>query len=91
MRISRVVLTIAFVASVAITPALALGDGKPVAGCPHGPGWVLGTVQSFGIDPATASGIPSLDGNGDGWTCGRLQPLGNGFEGLAFRDNNVRN
>jgi hypothetical protein len=48
-------------------------------------------VQSFGIDPATASGIPSLDGNGDGWTCGRLQPLGNGFEGLTFRDNNVRN
>ena len=48
------------------------------------------TVESLGIPPDQASGIPSLDGNADGWTCAKYQPLGNGFTALQFRDNTVR-
>jgi len=43
-----------------------------------------------GIDPVIANGIPSLDGNADGWTCATVNDLGNGFQALIFRDNNVR-
>jgi hypothetical protein len=32
-------------------------------------GLALGTLESFATDPKVPSGIPSLDGNGDGWTC----------------------
>ena len=46
-------------------------------------------MRGLGLDPETASGIPSLDGNGDGWTC--IMSLSNHpVEGaFVFRDNTV--
>ena len=54
-------------------------------------GTFSGQCASPHTDVLAANSKATCNGNGDGWTCGRLQPLGNGFEGLAFRDNNVRN
>jgi hypothetical protein len=67
---------------------------KSVGGCPLGPAgyWQLVTVESLGIDPETASGIPSLDGNADGWTCIALIPANETSViagGFVFRDNTV--
>ena len=60
--------------------------GKSVGGCPDSASekWELVTVESLRITPETATGIPSLDGNGDGLTC--IKPKG---EGGVFRDNTV--
>jgi hypothetical protein len=65
---------------------------KSVGGCPSGDGWQLVTVESLGIPPEDASGIPSLDGNLDGRTC--IKPL-TGVPGapegaFIFRDNTVQ-
>ena len=65
-------------------------------GCPEGASekWVLADVEGLGISSEMASGIPSLDGNGDGNTC--IRKLFD-FEGticnmdfpIVFRDNTV--
>src|SRR5262245_52695111 len=92
MRLWRLGVALVLVTTTA-GAATVVGQGKPVAGCPPGGDWNLVTVASLGIDPETASGIPSLDGNGDGYTCTRIQPLGippGGFYGETFRDNNVK-
>ena len=66
-------------------------SAKSVGTCPKGAtdAWQLVTLESLGLDPETASGIPSLDGNGDGWTC--ITSLSNHpVEGaFVFRDNTV--
>jgi hypothetical protein len=66
-------------------------SAKSIGACPTGDDWTLVTVESLGIPPDSAAGIPSLDGNLDGWTCTR--PLG--VPGLpegafVFRDNTVQ-
>ena len=89
MRITKFVLpgilTFLFVASMTM---VAVAAGKPVAGCPRGGQWQLVTMASLGL-PA-GNGIPSADGNGDGWTCAWFQDLGNDLTAVVFRDNNVR-
>jgi hypothetical protein len=71
-------------------------SASSVGGCPSGASekWVLASVEGLGIDPALASGIPSLDGNGDGNTCIRkLHPsegtICNQENPIIFRDNTV--
>jgi hypothetical protein len=84
----------AAVAVLATTVAVAFpgaASAKSIGGCPTGDEWNLVTVESLGIPPDAAVGIPSLDGNRDGWTCTR--PLG--VPGLpegafVFRDNTVQ-
>ena len=92
LRLPRVFLGILFTALIALSLAPGLAQGKSVGGCPTGSGaeWSLVTVSSLGIDPETATGIPSLDGNRDGRTCIRTpsqqSPLG---PLTVFRDNTV--
>jgi hypothetical protein len=62
-------------------------NAKSIGDCPSGSNWQLVTVESLGIDEDTASGIPSLDGNADGWTC--IKPLVKAG-GFVFRDNTVQ-
>ena len=89
LRRMMVLLGTAGIATALLAPGAAIG--KSVGGCPKGAGekWELVTVASLGITPETATGIPSLDGNGDGLTC--IKPLPNHpVEGaLIFRDNTV--
>jgi hypothetical protein len=65
---------------------------KSIGGCPSGDSWRLVTVESLGIPEEQVSGLPSLDGNGDGWTCiaptnaNPNAPISGGF---IFRDNTV--
>jgi hypothetical protein len=48
-------------------------------------------VASLGITPDLATGIPSLDGNRDGWTCTRPLSVPGLPEGaFVFRDNTVQ-
>jgi hypothetical protein len=54
-------LVLLFVASVSPVAA----DGKPIGDCP--PGFTFKLVSELNL--GGASGIASLDGNGDGWTC----------------------
>lgn len=63
---------------------------EPVGGCPRGGAWELVTVASLGLDPETASGIPSLDGNDDGWTCIKQLPNFPEEGSFVFRDNTVQ-
>jgi len=66
--------------------------GKSVGSCPSGDGWTLVTVESLGLTEEQASGIPSLDGNGDGWTCTKdspSNPESRPYDGFIFRDNTV--
>lgn len=86
-RIHRVIIAAPLVVAVAL-PATAAGTST--GGCPSGGNWELRTVAELGIDPEVASGIPSLDGNGDGRTC--IHPLPNypRFpDAFVFRDNTV--
>jgi hypothetical protein len=82
------------VAAAAVTAALVLPAGsaaKSVGGCPSGDSWSLVTVESLGIPPEAVSGLASLDGNADGWTC--IKPVDNPGvpEGsFIFRDNTVQ-
>jgi hypothetical protein len=68
---------------------VALAD-EPLGECPKAGNWELVTVESLDISPETASGIPSLDNNDDGWTC--IKTLPNfPVEGVfIFRDNSVQ-
>jgi hypothetical protein len=79
-----VLLTTAGVAAAFLTPGSAVG--KSIGGCPESSSgkWELVTVESLGIPPEAATGIASLDGNGDGLTC--IKPQGTGG---VFRDNTV--
>jgi hypothetical protein len=68
------------------TPA----GAQPVGGCPSGDDWELVRAVDV-IDPEFISGLPSLDGNGDGMTC--IQYLPNhpaGSDIFVFRDNTVQ-
>lgn len=82
------------VAILAAAAALALpggGAAKSTGACPSGGAWELVTVASLGF--SDASGIPSLDGNGDGLTCIApltVAPNSPVFGGLVFRDNTVQ-
>jgi len=67
-------------------------SAKSVGGCPESTSdkWQPVTVESLGISPEVAVGIPSLDGNGDGYTC--IKPLPGhpaGPDTIIFRDNTV--
>jgi hypothetical protein len=90
----RSYLSIAVCAASALVFALApmsAAQAKSVGGCPPAGDFELVTVESLGITPDMASGIASLDGNGDGMTCIRFlttsensnSPIG------IFRDNTV--
>ena len=66
-------------------------SAKTVGGCPTN--FELVSVESLGLTPEEANGIPSLDGNRDGNTC--IRPLAVPepspiFEGFVFRDNTVK-
>lgn len=66
-------------------------SAKAVGGCPRG--FELLTVESLGLTPEEANGIPSLDGNRDALTCIMFLPVPEGthLEGaFVFRDNTVR-
>jgi hypothetical protein len=65
-------------------------QAKSVGGCPRGGDWDLVTVESLDLPSEIVSGLASLDGNGDGWTC--IKPLANfpAPEVLIFRDNTVQ-
>jgi hypothetical protein len=63
---------------------------KSIGGCPAGGDWERVTVASLDITPEEASGIPSLDGNQDGWTCINRLPNHPLIEdAFVFRDNTV--
>jgi hypothetical protein len=68
---------------------VALAD-EPLGERPKAGNWELVTVESLDISPETASRIPSLDNNDDGWTC--IKTLANfPVEGaFIFRDNSVQ-
>lgn len=92
LRLPRVFLGILITALIALSLAPGLAQGKSLGGCPTGSGaeWTLVPVSSLGIDPETAMGIPSLDGNGDGMTCIRTPPQQSPLGELTlFRDNTV--
>jgi hypothetical protein len=65
-------------------------QAKSVGSCPLGGEWDLVTVESLDLPPELTSGLASLDGNGDGWTC--IMPLANfpAPEVFIFRDNTVQ-
>lgn len=84
---SRLAIPAAF-AAIALPTAPA--PAASIGGCPTGDDWQLVTVASLGIDPQTASGIPSLDGNGDGLTCIKgLENYPRFPDAFVFRDNTV--
>jgi hypothetical protein len=88
----RVILCTATAGAFALALAAGTADARTIGGCPTGSGaeWQLATVESLGIDPETAMGIPSLDGNADGWTCIRIPPQVSPLGELTlFRDNTV--
>lgn len=67
-------------------------SAKSVGGCPDSTSqkWELVLVADLGINEEEAAGIPSLDGNGDGYTC--IKPLPGhpaGPDTFIFRDNTV--
>ena len=67
-------------------------SAKSIGGCPARGGWERVTVESLGIPENEVSGIPSLDGNGDGLTCIRPVPAADPavISGAQiFRDNTV--
>ena len=65
-------------------------------GCPNSASekWTLAWVEGLGIAPEVATGIASLDGNGDGKTCIRKLHASEGTicnmdNQIVFRDNTV--
>ena len=88
MRRMMPLLAAAGVAAALLAPGTAVG--KTIGGCPDSASgkWQLVTVESLGIPPDDVSGLVSLDGNGDSWTCIKPMPaFGEG--GFVFRDNTV--
>jgi hypothetical protein len=88
----KLYLLVVLMATLAVLGIAPTAGGKSIGRCPNGASekWELVTVASLGISPETANGIPSLDGNGDGWTC--IHPVPNHpVEGaFIFRDNTVQ-
>jgi hypothetical protein len=82
----------AAIAVLAATVAVAFAgtaSAKSIGACPTGDDWDLVKVKSLGIPPDAASGLASLDGNMDGWTC--IKPSPGLPEGaFIFRDNTVQ-
>ena len=76
-------------AAALLAPAAAVG--KSIGGCPDAASgkWSLVTVESLGPPPEGATGLQSLDGNGDGLTCIKRMQLPNFGEAIVFRDNTV--
>lgn len=84
----RHILAAAGSAALVVALASAPAAAKSVGGCPSGGGWALASLTDLGIDPETADGIASLDGNADGYTC--IKPLTQVDTGaVIFRDNTV--
>jgi hypothetical protein len=95
MRTPKFVVTVLLftVLCAASSEVLAQGNRKgsanrPVAGCPLNARWELISLESIGLSGAV--GLPSIDGNGDGWSCAFFQDLGHGQTGVVLRDNNVQ-
>jgi hypothetical protein len=86
--------TVFLLSSAAVVVALVApgaATGKSVGGCPDTASgkWELVTVESLGPPPEGATGLQSLDGNGDGMTCIKRMQLPNFGEAIVFRDNTV--
>lgn len=84
------VFALTLAAAAMLLVASSASAAKPIGGCP--PGWELVGVEELGITPETASGIPSLDGNGDALTCIMFSPAAENSSiggGIIFRDNTV--
>ncbi len=90
----RRVMGLVTVVAAAVSLALPAGSAaKSLGACPSGGDWQRVTVESLGITPEIASGIASLDGNGDGLTCIFAYPGADpsGSPGaFIFRDNTVK-
>jgi hypothetical protein len=80
--VSMMLLWIALMLTFALAAPVA-ADGPPIGGCPGK--FTLVSVESLNLDDP--SGIASLDRNGDGFTCIKEDPNGEGF---VFRDNTVK-
>lgn len=94
MKLGRVLLLVSITMLIAAAAAPA-ASGKSTGACPRGTSakWVLATVDGLGVSPEVASGIASLDDNGDGLTCIRQLFAGTpecdmDFP-IIFRDNTV--
>jgi hypothetical protein len=82
--------TVMAASAAALLAAAPAAGAKSTGACPSGGEWTLTSIADLGITPEVASGIPSLDGNGDGRTC--IKPFSHGplDGGFAFRDNTVQ-
>ncbi len=92
LRLPRVCVGAGVTLALLLSLATGAAQAKSVGECPTGSGaaWTLVSVSELGIDPETAMGIPSLDGNGDGMTCIRTPPQQSPLGELTlFRDNTV--
>jgi len=89
LRRMMLLLLTAGIAAALLAPATAIG--KSIGGCPESASgkWELVTVESLGPPPEGATGLQSLDGNADGWTCIKRMELPNFGEAIIFRDNTV--
>ena len=76
----------ASIASAAIAVAPASATPPPVGSCPTG--WELTTVKVVLKNISDPNGLPSLDGNGDGWTCVNFRFLDENGR-VAFTDNTL--
>ena len=90
----RPYISIAACAASALVLSLApmsAAQAMSVGGCPPAGDFELVTVESLGITPDMASGLASLDGNGDGMTCIRFLTTSENSNGPIgiFRDNTV--
>ena len=74
----------------ALLAAAPAAEATSTGACPSGGAWTLTSIADLGITPEVASGIPSLDGNGDGRTCIKSFSHGPLAGGFAFRDNTVQ-
>ncbi len=85
---TRLLVSAALLAVSSTAIPLSTASAKSTGNCPPGQaGYELIDVSELGITPETATGIPSLDGNGDGLTC--IKPLPNSDGNIIFRDNTV--
>ena len=89
----RVPLRSAAVAAASVAALLAVAPtagADSTGGCPSGADWTLTSLEDLGFPPGEATGIPSLDGNGDGFTCVKPFTVGKNSGGVVFRDNTVQ-
>ncbi|HEU4356747.1 MAG TPA: hypothetical protein VFT27_14255 [Actinomycetota bacterium] len=94
--IRRVMLFVMATAVVLLALPINGASATSTGGCPEGASgkWVLASVEGLGVSPDVASGIASLDGNGDGNTCIRKLHASEGTicnmeNPIIFRDNTV--